>query len=179
MAEYLDPRETGPREGGPTGPSAQDIQDLMNQINSAGMMAMAPVDEILVQQEIDRLEAKGPLIDTTKSLKQQAIENIQNVPTKMPQFIFQSGFEGIPNIFDDDTGTLYKYDSAGKLLIDADGDGYPIIEIPAKNIEFESQTFREVIDCEISDELVAANPLPDSAPVGIKLGARNFEWIKD
>ena len=75
MAEYLDPRNTGPGEGGgPDGMSLDELQNLINAVNSAGMMAMAPVDEILVQQEIDRLEAKGPLIDTTKPLKQQAIE---------------------------------------------------------------------------------------------------------
>ena len=180
MAEYLDPRETGPGDGGTQdGMSLEELQNLMASVNSAGMMAMAPVDQIQVQQEIDRLQAKGPLVNNDKPLKQQAIENIQNIPTKMPQFTFQAGFEGIPNIFDDDTDVLYKYDSSGKLLIDKDGDGYPIIEIPAKNIEFESQTFREVVNCEISDELLADNPLPDSGPIGIKLGSRNFEWIKD
>tara|TARA_R100000322_G_scaffold61468_3_gene38197 strand:+ start:7526 stop:9016 length:1491 start_codon:yes stop_codon:yes gene_type:complete len=181
MAEYLDPRNTGPGEGGggPDGMSLEELQNLINTVNAAGMMAMAPVDEIQIQQEVDRLEAKGPLVDTTIPIRQQAIQNVQNRTAKLPQFIFQASFDGIPNIFKDETGVLYKYDSTGKLLIDNDGDGYPIIEIPAKNIEFESQTFREVIDCEISDELVAENPLPDSAPLSLKLGSRNFEWIKD
>jgi hypothetical protein len=179
MAEYLDPNATGPGETGPDGMSLDDLQNLINTVNATGMMAMAPVDEIQIQEEVDRLESKGPLVDRKKPLRQQAIENIQSVPVKLPQFIFQAGFDGIPNIFKDETGVLYKYDSTGKMLIDNDGDGYPIIEIPAKNIEFESQTFRDVIDCEISDELLADNPLPDSAPLSLKLGARNFEWIKD
>ena len=62
----------------------------------------------------------------------------------------------------------------GRYLIDEEEDTYPIIEVSPKNIEFESMTFRSKVNCEISDELLASNPLPDATKTQIKIGSRNF-----
>jgi hypothetical protein len=183
MAEYLDPREQSPETPGNSDlVSIDDFGNLIYGTPAPGMMVMAPVDEIEIQNEMDSIQSQGSLNDANlapATIRRVAINNIQKLPVEMPQFIFQSEFTTIPSLFSDDDNVVYKYDATGKMLIDTEGDGYPIIEVSPKNIEFESQTFREKIDCNISDDLLEPNPLPDSAPIKIKVGSRNFAWIKD
>jgi hypothetical protein len=147
------------------------------------MVIMSPIDEIEIQGEIDKIQASGSLNEANKkssqSLRQEAIKNIQSKAVELPQFVNQASFLGVPSLFQDDSNSLYKFDNMGRYLIDEEEDTYPIIEVSPKNIEFESMTFRSKVNCEISDELLASNPLPDAPPTQVKLGSRNFEWIKD
>jgi len=150
---------------------------------TGGKWILAPTDENAIANQIAVIEKDEKLVTSIRlqgqSLRDAAQALIETENAEMPQFTNQSGFGNIPGIFEDESDVLYKFDNQGRFLIDKEADGYPIIEVPPNNIEFESQTFRDKIDCKITDELLADNPLPDSKPVQIKIGARNFRDVTD
>jgi len=150
---------------------------------ATGRWVLTSTDENKLASAIADIEKNEKLVKSLnvkgKSVRDAAQEAIETEISDMPQFTNQAGFGNIPSIFEDESDALYKFDNQGRFLIDKEADGYPIIEIPPNNIQFESQTFRDKIDCEITDELLAANPLPNAAPIQIKLGARNFRDVTD
>ena len=150
---------------------------------TGGRWILTPTDENKIASAIAEIEKDEKLIKDLntkgKNVRDAAQELIEAKVADMPQFRNQAGFGNIPPIFEDESNALYKFDNQGRFLIDKEADGYPIIEIPPNNIEFESQTFRDKIDCEITNELLADNPLPNAAPIQIKLGARNFRDVTD